>query len=186
MLSRFFAKLVSGLLLCVASFASHAAGPLEGLYQWADGLVFYSVVQSDSGLIIGRYRTEPTVSLGSQQGGLNVFRARQFDTFTLYSGAVSSTSTVIVSGVASNIATYSVVGETNWGACTTTLAITFTTPAGSSPSGQITVVSSVPTTYGITTLGNMQLATAECQGYVAKALGLLGGSVTTERLTKLR
>ncbi len=186
MFSRFFAKLVSGLLLCVASFASHAAGPLEGVYQWADGLVFYSISQNDSGLLIGRFRTEPSVNLGSQQGASNVFRAKQFDTYTLYSGAVASTSTVVVNGVSSSIATYNVVGETNWGACTTTLGITFTTPAGSAPSGQITVVSSVPTTYGVTTLGTQQLAAAECQAFVAKALGLLSGSVTTERIVKLR
>ncbi len=182
MFSRFF----SGLLLCLASFASHAAGPLEGVYQWENGGVFYSVSQNDSGLLIGRFRTESAVNLGSQLGGTNVFRAKQFDTYTLYSGAVASTSTVVVSGVTSTIATYNVVGETNWGACTTTLGITFTTPAGGAPSGQIAVVGSVPTTYGITTLGTQQLAAAECQAFIGKALGLLAGPVTTERIIKLR
>jgi glycine betaine/choline ABC-type transport system substrate-binding protein len=181
-----FSRFLTGFLLFVASFASHAAGPLEGLYQWENGPVFYSVIQTSDGLIIGRFRTENSISLGSQNVDTLPLQAKQFDTYTLYSGTTTSTQTVIVNGTTSTIATYSVVGETAWGACTTTLSMVFTTPQGSLPSAQITVTDSVPTTYGITTFGNTQLATAQCQGFRAKALGRLSGSVTTEKIVRIR
>jgi hypothetical protein len=186
-----FKQIMSGVALCAAAAAAQAAGPLDGIYQWTNGLVFYSVHQSGDSIIVGRFRSEAASNLVNQTPGLIAIRPARFDTYNLYSGTLSAAQATTVGGLPATVRTAAITGDGAFGACSVVLVMSFTTVTGGATTGQIQVNNSTVNSYGATVYSPDPANAAaygptNCTVSLGKELGLLTGSVTSEQLVKLR
>ncbi len=182
-----FKKMVSGFVCFAAAAVAYAAGPLDGIYQWNNGPVFYTVTQTGDSLIIGRFRTESgnLLNLNSIVGPGIPATAKQLDIWSLYSGNLGPA--VPGDATGSTVRRGDMVGETAFGACRHTLQFTFRTSPTGVITGSVGIALAEITPHGTAAFAGRTNPDITFQCPVSPVLGSLTRPVTDqEALVKIR